>query len=84
VERKWALCLSTMEKHISNVRSIAVSRDGAHIASGSLSGTLCLWDFETGTHLQCFPTPIEKIFSVAFSPSGARVASGSGDNIVRL
>ena len=42
----------TLEGHISEVWSVAFSRDGSVLASGSLDGTVLLWDMSPYVTLQ--------------------------------
>src|SRR5262249_52315627 len=42
------------------------------------------WDVETGQELRCFKGHTLWVASVALSPDGRRVLSGSGDGTVRL
>ncbi|PPQ94613.1 hypothetical protein CVT25_011427 [Psilocybe cyanescens] len=80
--------------HHGAVNSVVFSPDGKWIASGSSDRTICLWnactgDLEQGPHIHntdSAPTPrlpfsghIGSILSVAFSPDGQRIASGSSD-----
>ncbi|KAF7364754.1 hypothetical protein MVEN_00345300 [Mycena venus] len=62
---------------------IAVSSDGAHIASGSEDTTICVWDARTG---EAIIGPIQghtsAVSSIAFSPDGAHIASGSWDHTI--
>jgi len=43
-----------------------------------------LWDVTSGREVFCFRGHQDAIFSVAFSPSGARAISGSWDGTIRL
>jgi len=43
-----------------------------------------LWDAATGEELVGLPGHSDYIYSLAFSPDGKSLASGSGDNTVRL
>ncbi|KAF7364761.1 hypothetical protein MVEN_00346000 [Mycena venus] len=67
------------------VLCIAVSSDGAHIASGSADKTICVWDARTG---EAIIEPIQGhtsiVSSVAFSPDGAHIASGSYENTIHV
>jgi len=67
------------------VWSVAVSLDGKLVASGSVGGTLCIWDSHTSA---CPLGPIaahsDVIRSVAFSPDGSRIVTGSRDGTVKV
>ncbi|KAF8197182.1 quinon protein alcohol dehydrogenase-like superfamily [Mycena galopus ATCC 62051] len=67
------------------VQCIAVSADGAHIVSGSLDNTICVWDARTG---EAVMEPIvghtDWLTSVVFSPNGAHIMSGSSDKTIRM
>jgi WD40 repeat protein len=61
------------------VFSVAVSRDGRWIATGSWDGRVKLWDTGTGTNWFTFPDRGARVFTVAFSPDGHRMVSASGE-----
>ncbi|KAG8984113.1 hypothetical protein FRB90_005558, partial [Tulasnella sp. 427] len=80
----WNRSIWTVQER-GGISSVAFSRDGKRIASGSSDGTVRLWDAETG---QQSGEPLEghtdPVASVAFSTDGKRIASGSWDGTVRL
>ena len=84
--------LHTLEEHAGDVTSVAFSPNGKTLVSGSRDTTTRLWDTDTGQLLRTFRM-IPKNYivlsgsygvnSVAFSPDGKLLATGS-DNAIRL
>jgi WD40 repeat protein len=79
--------------HEGLVNSVAFSPDGSRIVSGSSSegtppgprshGVIRIWDSASGAH-QATLVEHEDIRTVAFSPDGSRIASGSADGKIKL
>jgi WD40 repeat protein len=69
--------------HSAGITSLAVSRDGVRLLSGSSDGVK-LWDAATGRLLRTFDGHSDAVTSVAFSPDGTRVLSGSSDQTFNL
>ena len=69
----------------SNVTCISCSPNGYNIVTGSLDGTIRIWDAETGSAVG---RPLEghtgSVLSVAYSPDGRHIISGSSDNTIRI
>ena len=77
-------CLYTLQGHANKVRTVAFSRQGNILASGSDDQTVRLWDVCTGQCLQILQGHTNQIRSVGFSPDGQIVASVSDDQTVKL
>ncbi|PVF92876.1 hypothetical protein CPB86DRAFT_819279 [Serendipita vermifera] len=65
--------------------SVAYSPDGLHIATGSSSGVIQIWDAVTGNPIG---EPLEghtsSVHAVTYSPDGCYIASGSADKTIRI
>jgi WD40 repeat protein len=84
-----------LQGHTGGVRSAAFSPDGKSIVSGSSDETVRIWDTQTDEQMGgppgSFREPITNthghrasILSVAFSPIGKLVVSGSADKTIRI
>ena len=62
--------------------SVAFSLDGTLLASAS--DVVELWDAVTGVNIATLQGHTDLVYSVAFSPNGKTLASGAGDNTVKL
>ena len=89
----WDTATGTILKDLQNssILSLAYSRDGSMLAGGEGWGTrVNLWDAATGNLRYTLEGHTGWVDSVAFSPDGRTLASGSGgsqgvgDNTVRL
>src|SRR5260370_4110389 len=64
---------------------LALSLDGRRLASTAAEdGTVKVWDVTTGHEALLLDIHSGKITSLAFSPNGHRLASGSADNTVKV
>ncbi len=85
--------LFTLKGHTNRVGSVAFSPDGKRVVSGGgdwpkdnepLPGQVKVWDAQTGQELFSLPGHTDAVWSVAFSPDGKRLASGSNDGTVKV
>ena len=74
----------TLKGHRSGVSSVAWSRDGRRLATGSLDETAKVWDAETGKELLTLSGYRGCVRSVAWSPDGKRLATGSDDKTTKV
>jgi WD40 repeat protein len=75
------------------IYTVAFSPDGKQVVSGSIDQTLKLWDAGTGKMVREFKAYKEKVsekghqeavLSVAFSPDGKQIVSGSMDRTIKV
>jgi WD40 repeat protein len=82
----WRLfqCLRTFSWHLDSVNSVAISPDGQTIVSGSVDGTIKLWNLHTGEFRRTLQGHSAPVNCVAISPDGKTIVSGSnpGEMIV--
>jgi WD40 repeat protein len=87
--------LHTLEGHEVSIFAVAFSPDGRTIVSGSYDTRLILWDASSGRLLQTlkghdkgdndrYASDKSGVTSVAFSPDGRTIASGSKDKTIKL
>ena len=76
--------------HTDTVSALAFGPDERRLASGSLDGTITLWELERGTLSEVQVSPLwtvwqtTRVTSLAFAPDGRTLASSGYDAIVRL
>jgi WD40 repeat protein/serine/threonine protein kinase len=88
VRHQCHLDLRTLRGHSESVNAVSFNADGTRIVSGGGRpylhpvaqdrGELIVWDAANGREIVRFPGLSGSVHSVAFSPDGARIASGSG------
>ena len=69
---------------IGELHSLAISRDGRHLAAGGSGNTVYLWDLTTLKLVARFPGHTSYIYSVAFSDDGHTLLSASSDQTIKL
>src|SRR5262245_25598455 len=75
--------LKKLASHGYDVNAVALSRDGALVASGGGDRTVRIWSVADQTELRTAEHG-EWLNSVCFAPSGQAVASGARDGSVKL
>jgi WD40 repeat protein len=82
-ELEWAPLLLVFSRHKKAIYSIAISPNGAHIASSLLDGTVQVWYASSGA-LAVEPLAVHEgsVRSVIFSLDSNRVASGSDNGTI--
>jgi WD40 repeat protein/serine/threonine protein kinase len=81
-QRKLHGELKTLVRHGQPVTSVAISRDGRRIVTGS--DTAKVWDAPSGKEVLTLTGHDSAINSVAFSPDGLRIATGSKDHTAKI
>lgn len=73
----------SLQAHTNGADCLAFNRNGV-LATGGRDNLIKLWDCSKGELVATLPGHTKPVLSVAFSPSGTTLASGSGDNTVRI
>jgi len=87
-----ASVVKKFEGHTSGINSLAVSKDGATLVSGSGDTTrsassdnaVIVWDVATGKLDRVLQGHIQPVSAVAIRPDGKQIASGAEDGTIRL
>jgi len=68
----------------SQVRTVAVSRNGKFVASGSSDNTIIIYDAATYKTKAILEGHKSYVMSIAFSPDGTHLVSGSYDKTLKI
>ncbi|KAF4563160.1 hypothetical protein EYR36_003599 [Pleurotus pulmonarius] len=80
-DHTWPPYLRTLDGHSGPVRDVAMSKDGAHVASGSNDMTLRVWDSSTGTLLARYETGGSSCYAISFSGDGSHVIAFTNNGV---
>ena len=72
------------EERVRGVWSVVYSPDDTRIVSGSLDGTILIWDAETMDTYRVIEAHSGAVTSLTFSPDGKTFLSGSADQTIRI
>ena len=84
LQQKKSIPFDVLAGHKGFVKSVAFSPDGKILASGSVDGTIKLWNVKTGTEIRTFTGHKGGVYSVAFISYGTILASGSADMTIKF
>lgn len=73
-----------VEAHAHRVQCLAVSADGARLASGAKDGTIKLWNSASGAEEGTIAGHAGGVWCVAFSPDGGLLASSGEDDLAKV
>ena len=76
--------IRTLEGHTNAVNTVAISRDGSQIVSGSDDNTVRVWDAGSGELRHTLEGHTGLVRTVAISRDGSQIVSGSDDKTVRV
>ncbi len=76
--------LHVFEAHENSVQSVAFTRHGSYIASGSADRTVKLWNLWSSGPIRTYRGHRDFVTALAFSPDGKLLASASLDGSIRL
>ncbi len=83
-QRKCHEDIFTLTGHAKSVNTVAYSRNGAWLISGSDDGLVKLWDAFSGQLVRDLTGHSDSVRCVSFSPDGNLIASSSADNRIIL
>jgi WD40 repeat protein len=76
------------EGHKGNVNDLAFTADGKRLAAAAgepgVAGEVRIWNVETGRMVRTIAAHTDAVYSVAISPDGSTLATGSYDQLIKL
>jgi WD40 repeat protein len=83
-ERNHLESVHTFKAHATRIAQIAFHPEGRHLISVSQSGTVRMWDVDTGQPLMRWHGHTQQGQAAGFHPQGQLLATGGEDETVRL
>lgn len=80
----WPAYLQTLEGHTKLVTSVAISRDGSRVLTGSWDGTAKVWNAATGSLIWTLECHTECVRAVAIGNNDEYAVTGSSDGSAKL
>jgi WD40 repeat protein len=84
IQTALAPSVRTLRDHAGLVTAVAFSPNGERLASGSMDGTVKIWNTQTWEVERALHHPTGGILSVAFSPDSRRLATSHTDSTVKV
>lgn len=76
--------IARIEAHTGWIKTLAITKNGQFLASGSADKTIKIWDIETRKLEQTLPGHSQEIRSLVFNSDGKLLVSGSSDRTIRI
>jgi len=74
----------SLKGHEQSIESMAISKDGKTLVTGSEDQTILVWDIAAGKVVQTLKGHTGGIIAVAITPDGKKVASASTDKTLKI
>jgi len=71
-------------EHSSGVTSVSFSPNGQQLVTGTIGGTVQVWDLASRLPVLTLKASKAKVYDVAFSPDGSRVVAAYDDRVARV
>jgi WD40 repeat protein len=73
-----------LEGHKADVRAVAFTADGKHLATAGDDGAVLVWEVETGKRVASLKLPGRKVRALVFADGGATLVAAAADGTVRV